>query len=223
VAAAVRARPWPTFGIAATVFALHVILPPLVLSLARAPWTFATLNPWLKSLPAYVVSPAPLGQKLDFLSRVAVFWISADGPYGAPEWGFAIDTLDLARFLATSTLIGVYAAVWLRARDLGRAARRASALPRTGGVVGALVGALSLSTGPCSVVGCGAPVLPVIGLAFAGLSSGTLVVLSLASRVLGALVLTALLGAVAYLGWRTGPARADHAEERIPLHFERTA
>ncbi|MEK7245439.1 MAG: hypothetical protein AAB223_05420, partial [Pseudomonadota bacterium] len=49
---------------------------------------------------------------------------------------------------------------------------------RAGGIAGALAGVVGLSTGPCSVVGCGAPVLPVVGRVFAGLSSGTLKLLA---------------------------------------------
>ena len=198
--ASVRARPLTAAALAVAVLALDVMLPPIVLSLARTPWTFFTFNPWLKSLPEYLASAAPLHQKLDFLSRVALFWFSADGPYGAPEWGFAVDTMDVLRFVAMSVLVAVYFVLWLHARDLGRA----RAGHRAGGVAGALVGALGLSTGPCSVVGCGAPVLPVVGLAFAGLSSGTVALLSGLSRVSGAAVLAGLGAGVVYLGWRVG-------------------
>ena len=210
VAAAVKARPGAVLVISAAVFVLHVMLPPLVLAVARKPWTFFTFNPWLKRLPEYLVSAAPLEQKLDFLTRVALFWFSADGDYGAPEWGFAVDAMDVLRFAATSILIGVYFALWLRARDLGRARALRAPAHRAGGIVGALVGALGLSTGPCSVVGCGAPVLPVVGLAFAGLSSGTLALLSGLSRVIGAVVLIGLGAGVVYLAWLVGassPAR----------------
>jgi len=207
VAAGVTARPGTVLVIAAAVFVLHVMLPPLVLPVARKPWTFFTFNPWLKRLPEYLTSSAPLSQKLDFLFRVALFWFSADGDYGAPEWGFAVDAMDVLRFAATSILIGVYFALWLRARDLGRARALRAPAHRAGGVVGALVGALGLSTGPCSVVGCGAPVLPVVGLAFAGLSSGTLALLSALSRVIGAVVLIGLGAGVGYLAWRVGACR----------------
>jgi hypothetical protein len=210
VADAVAARPRTVLWIAAAVFALDVMLPPLVLSLVRKPWTFFTVNPWLKRLPDYLVSSAPLEQKLDFLSRVAVFWFSADGPYGAPEWGFAVDTADLLRFVVLSILVAVYFVLWLRARDVGSSAPA----QRRGGIVGAVVGALGLSTGPCSVVGCGAPVLPVVALAFAGLSSGTLAVLSGLSRLAGALVLIGLAGGIAYLGWRVGSVRAPRVASR---------
>jgi hypothetical protein len=206
VAEAVTARPLAVLAMAAAVFALHVMLPPLVLSLARTPWTFFTFNPWLKRLPEYLASAAPLEQKLDFLSRVALFWFSADGLYGAPEWGFAVDTMDVLRFVAMSVLVAVYFALCLRARDVGRAEAWRAPAHRTGGIVGALVGALGLSTGPCSVVGCGTPVLPVVGLAFAGLSSGTLALLSGLSRLAGAIVLIGLSAGIAYLGWRVGPA-----------------
>src|SRR5947208_13609116 len=108
VARAVRARVGTVVLLAAGVVALDVLLPPLVLSVFRAPWTFFMLNPWLKSLPAYLASPKPWSDKLDFLSRVALFWFSADGPYGAPEWGFAVDTMDVVRFVLTGLLIGVY-------------------------------------------------------------------------------------------------------------------
>lgn len=222
VAAAVGARPRAVVAITAAVFALDVMLPPLVLSVARTPWTFFTFNPWLKRLPEYLTSAAPLEQKLDFLSRVALFWFSADGLYGAPEWGFAVDTMDVLRFLAMSGLIAVYFALWLRARDLGRLAGWRAAPNRTSGAVGALVGALGLSTGPCSVVGCGAPVLPVVGLAFAGLTSGMLTLLSSLSRVTSAVVLVGLLAGVVYLSWRVGQALPSSRRESS-LRFEPTA
>ena len=70
-----------------------------------------------------------------------------------------------------------------------------------------LTSVVGLSTGPCSVMGCGAPVIPVVGLAFAGLSSGTLAFLASLSRVTTALVFVALAVAVVALGWRTGEVR----------------
>ena len=202
VARAVRARAGVVALVGAGVIALDVLLPPLVLSLVRTPWTYFTFNPWLKSLPRYVTSPRPWSEKLDFLSRVALFWFSADGPYGAPEWGFAVDTMDVARFLVTGLLIGMYVALWLerRASMSGWATHAGSA----GGALGAWVSVLGLSTGPCSVVGCGAPVLPVVGLVFAGLSSTTLAVLSQVSRVSAIAVIVALLLAIGWLGWETG-------------------
>ncbi len=196
---AVRARPGTVVAVAAAVIALDVLLPPVVLALARAPWTYAAFNPWLKKLPAYLVSDVPLSDKLDFLSRVAWFWVTADGPYGAPEWGFAVDTGDVLRFLAMGVLIGVYFALVLQRRRVAHAA---------GGTVGAVASALALSTGPCSVVGCGAPVLPVVGLVFAGLSSGTLALLSLASRLASVIVFVTLGLGVGYLGWLTGAPAA---------------
>ena len=59
IGAAVRARPLETLGVVAGVFALHALLPPLLLAVARKPWTFFTFNPWLKQLPAYLASGAP--------------------------------------------------------------------------------------------------------------------------------------------------------------------
>lgn len=206
---AVRARPGAALGVLVGVFALHVFLPPLLLAATRKPWTYFTFNPWLRQLPRYLTSSAPLDQKLDFLSRVAVFWFSADGPYGFPEWGFAVDATDLVRFLAMSVLVSAYFALVLYRRGQGRLGGWRASTGRAGGIVGALAGVLGLSTAPCSVVGCGAPVLPVVGLAFAGLSSGTLAALSSASRVLSAAVLIALTVVVAWLGWQAGSTSAD--------------
>jgi len=213
--AAVGARPLATLGVLVGVFALHALLPALLLAVTRKPWTYFTFNPWLTQLPTYLTSGAPLEQKLDFLSRVAVFWFSADGDFGAPEWGFAVDALDLARFLAMSLLVAAYFALVLHRRDQGRLVGWRAGTSRAGGVAGAFAGVLGLSTGPCSVVGCGAPVLPVVGLMFAGLSSGTLALLSGASRVLSAVVLVALTVVVAWLAWQAGSTSArDRAGAR---------
>jgi len=208
VRTAIRAQPGLFLAVVASVFLLHVFLPPLVLSAVRGPWTYFAFNPWLKSLPAYLASGTPLPDKLDFLTRVAVFWFSADGPYGAPEWGFAVDTADIARFVLMSALIGTYFALW-NYRRLRGPANWGGRLHRNGGVLGAFAGALGLSTGPCSVMGCGAPVLPVVGLVFAGLSSGTLAALSSLSRVSGFVVLVAMAVGVASLAWRV-TSDAEH-------------
>ena len=208
VGRAVWARASVVALVATAVVALDVMLPPLLLSAVRTPWTYFTINPWLRRLPEFLASSQPLSEKLDFLSRVALFWFSADGPYGAPEWGFAVDAMDVARFVLTGILIGVYVALWLDVRAAGaRAARTrgwAAHAGRTGSTVGACVSVLGLSTGPCSVVGCGAPVLPVVGLVFAGLSSTTLAVLSQVSRVSAVAVIVALVGAIGWLGWQAG-------------------
>jgi hypothetical protein len=205
--AAVRARPVAFLTIAGAVLALNVWLPPLVLALTRKPWTYFAFNPWLKKLPEFVVSGEPLEKKLDFLSRVALFWFTADGPYGVPEWGFAVDSMDLLRFVLMAVLVGTYGALWLHARQQGRVVGWRASATRSGGVVGAFASVLGLSTGPCSVVGCGAPVLPVVGLVFTGLSSGTLAVLSVSSRIAAAGVLVLLSAAVACLGWQLAPER----------------
>jgi hypothetical protein len=199
---AVRGRWAAVVLTVASVLALDVLLPPLLLSVVRMPWTYFTFNPWLARAPEYLASSRPWGEKLNFVSGVALFWFSADGPYGQPEWGFAVDASDVARFVLTALLIGVYVALWLERRAAGA---RVSA-GRSGGAVGAVASVVSLSTGPCSVVGCGAPVLPVVGLAFAGLSSTTLALLSHISRVSAIVVIVALLIAIAWLGWHVGRA-----------------
>src|SRR2546425_150842 len=100
----------------------------------------------------------------------------------------------------------------LNRREQGRLAGGRAATSRASGIVGACAGVLGLSTGPCSVVGCGAPVLPVVGLVFAGLSSGTLALLSGASRLLSAVVLVALPLVVA---WRS----EEHTSELQSLAY----
>src|SRR2546428_12151929 len=90
--------------------------------------------------------------------------------------------MDILRFVVMALLVGVYGALWLHARQQGRVSGWRASASRSGGVVGAFASVLGLSTGPCSVVGCGAPVLPVVGLVFTGLSSGTLAVPSGSSR-----------------------------------------
>jgi hypothetical protein len=200
---AIRAHPALFLVLTVGLVVLSVMLPPIVLSLVRKPWTYFTFNPWLRQLPAYVTSDRPLGEKLDFLSRAALFWFSADGSYGAPEWGFAVDTMDLARMLAMALLVATYFCLLVRVRDQGRRGRAPGSGYRSGGTLGAALGALGLSTGPCSVAGCGAPVLPVVGLAFAGLSSGTLAILSGLSRVMTIAVAAALVLGIAHLAWLT--------------------
>ena len=203
---ALRARPGAALLAMAGVLALDVLLPPLLLSVTRKPWTFFTFNPWLKRLPEYLVSSTPWTEKLDFLGRVALFWFSADGPYGQPEWGFAVDSADVVRFVVTAVLVAVYVALWLDRRAAGVSSWRAGS-GRAGGGLAAAASVLGLSTGPCSVVGCGAPVLPVVALVFAGLSSTTLALLSQVSRISAISVVVALLVAITWLGWRAG-ARA---------------
>jgi hypothetical protein len=200
---ALRARPGAALLAMAGVLALDVLLPPLLLSVVRKPWTYFTFNPWLKRLPEYLASPTPWSEKLDFLRRVALFWFSADGPYGQPEWGFAVDGADVVRFLLTGALVGIYVALWLDRRAAGVGGWRATS-GRAGGSIAAAASVLGLSTGPCSVVGCGAPVLPVVALVFAGLSSTTLALLSQVSQISAIGVVMVLLAAITWLGWRGG-------------------
>jgi len=192
--------------VAVAVVTLSILGPPAVLSLARKPVDYFTFNPWIRHLPGYVVSPTiPISQKIEKVPAFALFWFSSDSPYGGTEWGFAVDVTDIARILLLASLFGAYFALLAH----GRAARGAAlSAGRRGGIAGMLTSVVGLSTGPCSVMGCGAPVIPVIGLAFAGLSSGTLAFLSSLSRITSILVLLALAAAVTVLGWQAGEERA---------------
>jgi hypothetical protein len=207
IAAAIRARPHVLAAVTAGVVALNLGLPLVVLSLFRKPWDYFTFNPWLAKLPAYLFSrDVSLARKLEFLPNLALFWFSADSPYGGLEWGFAVDVRGLARIVFTALVFGTYAALWCERRARSGPGGWSARASRRGGVAGALASVLGLSTGPCSVMGCGAPVLPVVALAFTGLASGTLKWLAQLSRLATAAVLAAMALGVLYLGWRAGPA-----------------
>jgi len=201
---ALRARPGVFAGVGAAVVALDILVPVLVLSVARTPVDFFTVNPWLVNLPAYLASGK--GSLVDRLQRIwdlALFWFSADGIFGA-DWGFAVTTADLARFILMAALIGAYFALWVHRRDrTGAAGRRVSA-GRAAGVLGAVGSVGGLATGGCTVMGCGAPVLPVMGLAFAGLSSTTLSLLAQVSTYATIAVIGGMGAGVVYLAWRIG-------------------
>jgi len=204
IAVGVRARTGLMLGAAAAVFALSILLPPALLSVARKPVDYFTFNPWLKRLPEYLASDVPREQKIAKLPDLALFWFSADSPFGGTEWGYAVDVRDLGRLLLTALLFGLYFALWRQRRARVAAAGWSARAARSGGVAGALASGLGLSTGPCSVMGCGAPVLPVVGLAFVGLSSTTLAVLSRLSTTLSTVLILGLLAAVVGLGGSVG-------------------
>ena len=201
--AAVRAR-WKVFLlVAAGVFVLDLAVPPVLLSVTRKPADYFTFNPWLKKLPEYLVSgDAPLAERLERTWGLALFWFSADNPYGI-EWGFAVTVSDLARFVLMALIIGAYFAVWFYQRDRLAPAGwgRTSA---QGGMLGAFSSVFGLATGGCTVMGCGAPVMPVVGLAFAGLSSTTLKWMAELSTVATATVFVGMGTGLLYLAWGAG-------------------
>jgi len=198
---ALAAHPGVFASVTLAVAALNVLAPVAILSAVRKPVDYYSFNPWLKRLPEYLASDeATLGEKLGKLPDLALFWCSAGGTYGGAEWGFAVDVTDLGRILLVSALFGLYFALWRRYRDLalGQGARAL----RRGGLAGAAATLFGLSTGACSVMGCGAPVIPVLGLAFVGLESGTLHFLAQSSRVATVALFAVLVLAVGYLGVR---------------------
>jgi hypothetical protein len=206
VLTAIRARPGVFVGVAAGVFVMDLLVPPLVLSLARKPVDFFTFNPWLKRLPDYLAAPQPpLAEKLGRLWDIALFWFSADGSFGV-EWGFAVTVADVVRFLLMAVIVAAYFAAWAHLRGMPAVPALARRAGGGAGAVGALSGVLGLSTSACTVMGCGAPVIPVVGLAFVGLSSTTLKWMSQLSTVGSTVVLAALVLGVTYLGWRVGSA-----------------
>jgi hypothetical protein len=205
IAAGLRAR-WGVFlAVATGVFALEILLPPAVLSAVRRPVDYFTFNPWLPELPRFLsASDITWHRKVEFLPNLALFWFSADSPFGGTDWGFAVIVSDLLRFMLLSLLFAAYFALLAHCWDRTGTARWNPGLGRKGGALGVLASVLGFSTGGCTVVGCGAPVLPVVGLAFVGLSSGTLAMLAELSRVATTFVLIAVALGVVYLGWLVG-------------------
>jgi hypothetical protein len=198
--AALAAHPGIFASVTLAVAALNVLAPLAILSAVRKPFDYYTVNPWLKRLPEYLASDeVALGEKLQKLPDLALFWFSAGSTYGGAEWGYAVDVSDVGRILLVSALFGLYFALWRRYRDL--ALGNVQALHR-GGLAGAVATLFGISTGACSVTGCGAPVLPVLGLAFVGLESGTLHFLAQSSRFATLALFALLLLAIGYLGYR---------------------
>src|SRR5262249_58941396 len=99
---------------------------------------------------------------------------------------------------------GGYCALW----TYRRAEHQAGGWALRAGAPGALLGGVSsvfgLATGGCTVMGCGAPVMPVVGLAFVGLSSGTLAWMSGISTASTVAVLGGMTLGILYLGFRIG-------------------
>jgi hypothetical protein len=204
IGAAIRARWKIVLGVTAAVSVFNLAAPVALLSLARRPPDFFTLNPWLSRLPEYLRSDEALGNKLGFLSRMAIGWVSADNGGEGIEWGFIIDVPTLAQILITSLVFGTYFALWAYRKNACGLDSRAA---RPAGIAGAVTSVFGLTTGPCTLAGCGVPVLPVVGLALTGLSSGTLTMLTTLSRISIAVVLSAMSLAIIWLGWRVGTLR----------------
>ncbi len=199
---AIRARPVIFLGVAIAVILLDLFLPVFVLSIFRKPYDYFSFNPWLAHAPQWALSPnVPLARKVEFLSDVALFWFIAGSPYDAPEWGFSVGVRDFARWLYMGLVFGAYFALWFYGRgvQLGRGPAWRSG--GRGGFTGAIVSTLGLFTSPCSVAGCGAPVLPVLGLTLQGLTSGTLAALTSVSQIASRVVLIGMTLSVVVLAW----------------------
>ena len=200
IATAIRAR-WKTvLGVTAIVSVFNLAAPVAILSIARRPADYFTFNPWLSRLPDYLRSEEPLENKLSFLGNMAIAWVSADNKVEGIDWGFVVDVPTLARIVLASLVFGAYFALWSYRRRQGAGLKAA----RPAGVAGAVTSVFGLTTGPCTLAGCGVPVLPVVGLAFTGLSTATLTMLTMLSR-LSFVVILSLMGlAVVWFGWRIG-------------------
>jgi hypothetical protein len=199
---AIRARPFVFLGVAMAVILLDVFLPVVVLSVFRKPYDHFSFNPWLAHAPQWALSPTvPLARKVEFLSDVSLFWFIASIPYDAPEWGVSVGVQDLLRFLYMGLIFGAYFALWSYARGVRLRGGLVGRGGARGGFTGAVLSTLGLVTSPCSVAGCGAPILPVLGLTLQGLTSGTLAALTSVSQIASRIVLIGMTLAVVILAW----------------------
>jgi hypothetical protein len=206
IAAALRSRSKIVWGVTAAVAVFNLAAPVVILSVARRPMDFFTFNPWLSRLPDYLASEVALSKKLSFLSNMAIAWVSADNGGEGIDWGFIVDVPTLVRIVLTSLVFGAFFALWSYRRRQGEACGIGFKAARPAGVAGAMTSVFGLTAGPCTLAGCGVPVLPVVGLVFTGLSSGTLTVFATLSRISIAVVLSVMSLAVIWLGWRAGAA-----------------
>src|SRR5437588_12763922 len=154
IAVAVRARAGLVCLVAAAVAVFNLAAPVAILSLARRPPDFITFNPWLSRLPEYLASEESLAKKLSFLSQMAIAWVSADNKVEGIDWGFVVDVPTLARIVLASLVFGTYFALWSYRRRQGEGLKAA----RPAGVAGAVTSVFGLTTGPCTLAGCGVPV-----------------------------------------------------------------
>jgi hypothetical protein len=210
---AIRARPGIFLGVALAVILLDLFLPLVVLSVFRKPWDHFSFNPWLTQLPQWVASPAvSLGRKIEFLSDVSLFWFIASSPYDAAEWGFSVGVQDLLRWLYMGLIFGAYFALWFYARGKPVGGGLAGRGGGRSGFAGAVFSTLGLFTSPCSVAGCGAPILPVLGLSLQGMTSGTLAALTTFSQVATQVVIVGMTLAVVILAWAVHINEGPHPE-----------
>jgi hypothetical protein len=216
LAAALRSRAAVFAAVATAVAVFNVIGPVAVLSVARKPVDFFAFNPWLRRLPDYLLSSEPLSGKLPYLSHLTVAWFSAAGPGDGVEWAFVIDAPTIVRIVFMSAVFGAYFALWSYQRRV-EACETTPSAARPAGVLGAMTTVFGLTTGPCTLAGCGAPVLPVLGLAFTGLPPGALAAFATVSRISIALVLVLMTAAVFWFAWRAGaPTSAQSALQAVP-------
>lgn len=180
---------------------LNLLLPPLVLSLARKPFDYFSFNPWLHNVPSWFATvDQPFGEKIAFLWGMALAWFISTGSF-TPEWGYTVTTADVARWILMGMLFGTYFALWVTRRAQLQAGRL-QGVSAASGVGGAFLSMVGFSTMPCSVAGCGAPILPVLGLAFTGLSSGAISLISTVSQTLLWIVLAGVALGVVVLAYQ---------------------
>ena len=215
---AIRDRPSIFAGVTLGVIAVDILLPILILSLARGPFGHVSINPWLVRLPEWLrSSDVSWTRKLEFVLDMALAWVIANNPTGELAWGFVVDVPSLARLILTGLMFGAYFALWFYGRDRLSRVTWGVRTGRYGGAAGALLTVVGFSTNACLLLEAGVPVLPVVGLAVTGASSTTLVLLGELARVGTAIVLFMTTLGVAWLGWLVGTRPCDNAGRFVDL------
>src|SRR2546422_8981923 len=81
--------------VVAAIVALNLVLPPLGLSVARKPYDYFSINPWLHNLPSWLASgEATASRKADFLWNAAGLWVGGSGEADAGGGGGSLTRGD---------------------------------------------------------------------------------------------------------------------------------
>src|SRR5436309_14822547 len=110
---AIRRRAVVFVLVVAAIAALNLVLPPLVLSVARKPYDYFSINPWLHNLPSWLAyGEATASRKVDVVWNVAVLWIVASGEYDAAGWGCSVTVAGGARWHLLGVILRDSVSMW---------------------------------------------------------------------------------------------------------------
>src|SRR5256885_15557856 len=114
---AIRRRAGVFVLVVAAIAALNLVLPPLVLSVARKPYDYFSINPWLHNLPSWLASgEATASRKVDFVWNVAVLWVVASGGDDAGGGGVSVTGADVRRRGLMGVVFAASLSLWVERR-----------------------------------------------------------------------------------------------------------